>query len=165
MNRRQRTAEHGVCVCVCEVRWAGSVCMYCDHVRFCAHLRSSARGLQPVTNSMSTSRALQNRTFSSGQFSQPVVMQKQVSCGATWWMRWWRRGKMMWCSCRNTTQLGRPKYVWDHLCICICKYKETYTYIHVSQKKAEHSILRITFLNVCIFCSPVHFRRKVYLHI
>lgn len=88
-----------------------------SHVPFFAHFMSSSLGLNPVTASMRFSRALQNRSFSSGQLSQPVVMQKYVSCGATWWMRWWRRGSMTWWSCSHTTQDGRPKYVWDHLCI------------------------------------------------
>lgn len=59
-------------------------------------------------------------SFSRGQFNQPVVMQKYVSCGATWWMRWCRRGKITWLSCRNSTHFGNPKYVCDHLCIYLC---------------------------------------------
>lgn len=56
--------------------------------------------------------------FSRGQFSQPVVMQKYVSCGATWCMRWCLRGKITWWSWRNSTHFGKPQYVCDHLCIC-----------------------------------------------
>lgn len=95
-----------------------SMCATQYHVRFWAHFKSSARGLHDVRYSMMYSRAVQKCNFSSGQFSQPVVMQKYVSWGATWWIRWWRLGKIMWYSCNHTTQLGSPKYVCDHLCIC-----------------------------------------------
>lgn len=87
------------------------------HVPFCAHFMSSSRGLHPNACSMRNSKISQKWSFSKGQFNQPVVMQKYVSWGATWWMRWWRRGRIMWCSWSHITQDGRPKYVWDHLWI------------------------------------------------
>lgn len=40
-------------------------------------------------------------SFSRGQLHQPVVMQKYVSCGATWWMRWCLLGRTIWWSCRK----------------------------------------------------------------
>jgi hypothetical protein len=46
------------------------------HARRWAHFMSSARGLQPVSLSMQCSKICQKRSFSSGQLSQPVVMQK-----------------------------------------------------------------------------------------
>lgn len=79
------------------------------HDRFWAHFMSSALGRHPVTLSMIHSSICQKQIFSRGQLSQPVVMQKYVSCGATWWIRWWRRGKIMWYSWRNTTHVGKPK--------------------------------------------------------
>lgn len=85
---------------------------------FCAHFRSSALGLQPVNFSIMISKIYQNRSFSNGQFNQPVVMQKYVSCGATWCTRWCFLGKIILCSCSQTTQGGSPKYVCDHLWIC-----------------------------------------------
>lgn len=50
--------------------------LYCYHVPFSAHFISSARGLYPVKVSMRNSRKPQKFSFSNGQFSQPVVMQK-----------------------------------------------------------------------------------------
>lgn len=46
-----------------------------SHVRFCAHLKSSSLGLQPVSAVITVSSVDQNLICSSGQFSQPVVMQ------------------------------------------------------------------------------------------
>lgn len=89
----------------------------CYYDLFCAHFMSSARGLQPITASITNSKKGQNRSFSNGQFSQPVVMQKYVSCGATWWIRWCLLGRMILCSWSQTTHSGSPKYVCDHLWI------------------------------------------------
>ena len=79
--------------------------------------KSSTRGLSPVTRSIILSHADQKWIFSSGKLSQPVVIQKQVSCGATWCTRWWRFGKMMCIFCSHSTQDGRAPYVCDHLWI------------------------------------------------
>jgi len=85
--------------------------------RFCAHFRSSALGLQPMAFSIITSKMYQKWSFSKGQFNHPVVMQKYVSCGATWCTRWCFLGKIILCSWSQMTQVGNPKYVCDHLCI------------------------------------------------
>lgn len=76
-------------------------------------VQPTCRETSPVTvKTLGTSR------FSpGGDRDPPVVMQKYVSCGETWWMRWCLRGRMMCQSCRSTTQRGRPKYVCDHLWI------------------------------------------------
>lgn len=84
---------------------------------FWAHFMSSALGLQPVVYSIAASSIDQKHSFSRGQFSHPVVMQKYVSCGATWWIRWCLLGRMILFSCNQTTQRGKPKYVCDHLWI------------------------------------------------
>lgn len=94
-----------------------NILYYYYHVPFLAHFMSSARGLNPENCSINISNKVQKRSFSNGQLSQPVVMQKYVSWGATWWMRWCRRGNITWCSCNHTTHVGSPKYVCDHLCI------------------------------------------------
>lgn len=64
---------------------------------------------------------LPNLWISKLSLYEPVVMQKYVSWGETWWMRWCLRGRMMWQSCRSTTQRGRPKYVCDHLWIWLVR--------------------------------------------
>lgn len=60
-------------------------------------------------------------SLSAGELQKPVVMQKYVSCGETWWMRWCFLGRMMWQLCRSSTQRGRPKYVCDHLWIWLVR--------------------------------------------
>lgn len=85
---------------------------------FLAQIKSSVRGLTPEIEVIAFSTVVQNPIDSKGRFNHPVVIQKYVSCGLTWWTRWCFRGRIMWWSCSQITQDGSPKYVCDHLWIC-----------------------------------------------
>lgn len=62
-----------------------------------------------------------------------MVIQKYVSWGATWWMRWCFRGRITCQSCRTVTQYGSPKYVCDHLWIWLVKVPK------MVRQKTKHS--------------------------
>lgn len=68
-----------------------------------------------------------------GWHHPPVVMQKYVSWGATWWIRWCFRGRITCQSCRTVTQHGSPKYVCDHLWIWLVKVPK------MVRQKTKHS--------------------------
>lgn len=83
-----------------------------------AHFKSSVRGFMPVKVVTTNSAPRQNCIASSGLLSQPVVIQYAQACGAMWCSLWWCLGNITFQRCSVCTHGERPKYVWDHLCIC-----------------------------------------------